>query len=145
MQIKSGVAVLVPPGSGQRPSSVASPVSSAKDATATSPRGISNYDFTSMTPRQMQSAMNNLIRRGEMSLDDTTGLVSMIPTELSNVTYDGRAPSAYDAPMDFIATLQTAIASALSRGETSNATNLTQTLDTLWRLQGKASSIDVTA
>jgi hypothetical protein len=146
VHIKNGVATLLSPYSGQRATSPNFPTSSAKDMSATTgQQSVNSYDFTNMTPRQMHSAMNDLIRRGEMSLDDSSGLVSMIPTALSSIEGNGRDPSSYDAPMDYIATLQTAIASAFSRGETSNAANLTKTLQTLRSLQGQAFSVDVIA
>lgn len=145
MQINNGLSALLSQSLGPRTSSPNAPAASANAPAAAGPRGVSSYDFTHMTPRQMQSTMNDLIRRGELSFDDSTGLVSMIPTALSSIDANGQTPPAYDAPMDFIASMQTAIASALSRGESGNAANLTKTLEALRRLQGTASSVDLIA
>ena len=111
--------------------------------------GVSTYDFTNMSPAQMQGTMNGLIRSGRMSFDDSSSLVGMIPTALAWA--GGGTPSAEEldsarnTPMDFLATLQAGIADAQWRGDTRNAETLTRTLEVLQSLQGTPSGVDVVA
>jgi hypothetical protein len=123
--------------------------SSTTDAGQSVGGGVSMYDFTNMSPAQMQDTINGLIRSGKMSLDDSSSLVSMIPTGL---TYAGPgAPSAAsldsvrNTPMDFLARLQAGIDGARSRGDAQNAEHFARTLNVLQSLQGTPSGVDVIA
>jgi hypothetical protein len=111
--------------------------------------GVSTYDFTNMSPAQMQDTMNGLIRSGRMSFDDSSSLVGMIPTALAwaggGTPSAAQLDSARNTPMDFLATLQAGIAGAQSRGDTHNAETLTRTLEVLQSLQGTPSGVDLVA
>ena len=123
--------------------------SSTADAGQPGTAGVSTYDFTNMSPAQMQDTMNGLIRSGKMSLDDSSSLVGMIPTALAyaggGTPSAAQLDSARNQPMDFLATLQAGITGAQSRGDAQNAANLTRTLNALQSLQGTPSGVDVFA
>jgi hypothetical protein len=128
----------------------ASSTSSSSVGTADQAAGrVSTYDFTSMSPVQMQNTMNGLIRSGKMSFDDSSSLVGTIPTALAwaggGTPSAAQLDSARNTPMDFLATLQAGIAGARSRGDTHNAEMLTRALEVLQSLQGTPSGVDVVA
>lgn len=100
---------------------------------------IAKYDFTSMTPQQMQSTMNGLIRSGRMSLADSTALSGMIPTPLSKVNYDGNYPDSYYQPHNFIANLQQNLKEA---NDEKTIASVKATLAVVQHLQGSLASID---
>lgn len=129
------------------------PASGTSSASAGTPDqaagGVSTYDFTNMSPAQMQDTMNSLIRSGKMSFDDSSSLVGMIPTALAwaggGTPSAAQLSSARNTPMDFLATLKAGIAGAQSRGDTHNAETLTRTLQVLQSLQGTPSGVDIVA
>lgn len=104
-----------------------------------------SLDFTYMTPRQLQGTMNDLIKSGKMSLDDSSALVGMVPTALSKVNYDGQAPAAYEQPSNIIARIQDGIEGAKSRGDSANVDSLTKALGALQKLQGSVIGVDLRA
>jgi hypothetical protein len=95
-----------------------------------------NYDFTQMTPQQMQSTMNKLIQSGKLSLDASTALIGLIPTPLSKPIYDGQTPATYSQPMNFIAALQSGLGGAQMRGDEGGAAAISKALTALQNLQG---------
>lgn len=107
--------------------------------------GIASYDFRNMTPRQLQGTMNDLIKSGKMSLDESSALVGMIPTALSKVNYDGQTPTEYEQPSNFIARLQDGIEFAKSRNDVANMESFTKALDALQKLQGIVMGVDIHA
>lgn len=107
--------------------------------------GVKNYDFSNMSPREAKEAMNNLIRSGQMSFDESTSLVGMIPSELSKVNYDGNMPDSFDQPWNFFTKIQEGIEGALLRNEGGTAERLQRTSDALMRFQGKPAKIDIQA
>lgn len=94
------------------------------------------YDFSSMTPQRMLQAMNDLIKSGELSFDESSPLVIMIPTALAKVQYDGRPPDAYCQPKNFMALLTSAIAAAASRSDKASVAYFSNSLRALERIQG---------
>lgn len=104
-----------------------------------------SLDFTNMTPRQLQGTINNLIKSGKLSLDDSSALVGMVPTALSKVHYDGHAPTAYEQPSNIIARIQDGIEGARSRGDTANVDSLMKALGALQKLQGSVIGVDLRA
>lgn len=113
--------------------------------------GISTYDFTSMSPAQMRSTVNDLIRSGKMSLDESSGLVGIMSPPAMRWAGSGTPPSAEEfnridnQPVDAMAALRGGIAGAQSRGDTKGAEALGQTLVALQRLQGGTASVDIRA
>ena len=100
----------------------------AFSATNDGPASDSDYDFTNMSPNQMRDAMNDMIRSGKMSLDDSTGLVTLIPSSLSVV--DGNT-TVLDQPTNFLSLTQDAIAGAQWRGDDASVAYLTRALNLL--------------
>ena len=114
-----------------------SAASSASQASSTS-SGSSSYDFTNMTPNQLLSTVNGLIKSGKMSLDESSPLVPMMGSSTLI-----RVPGAVggpdipaNQPVNFMSILQNGISGALSRGDTANAAFLTTGLNALQKLQG---------
>jgi hypothetical protein len=112
--------------------------------------GISTYDFSSMSPAQMRSTVNDLIRSGKMTLDESSPLLGMMSPPASRWAGSG-SPSADEAsrmdnqPIDVFATLRAGMTGAQSRGDRRNVEALGQTLDALLGLQGTTASVDIRA
>lgn len=97
---------------------------------------VKTYDFSNMSPQDMQGAMNDLLRIGLMSSDESSALVGMIPSPLSKVVFDGAMPDPFYQPVNFFTTIQEGIQGALSRNEKASAEHLDLALQALTRLQG---------
>ena len=107
----------------------------ASQTNSTSSSG-GTYDFTNMTKSQMRSAVNDLIKSGKMSLDESSALVPMMAdSTFTTVSGSSSGPQA-DTPINFVSILQNGIAGAVSRGDSANAAFLTTGLDALQKLQG---------
>lgn len=104
---------------------------------------VKKYDFTNMTPQEMQGVMNDLVRSGQISLDETSSLSSMIPSPLSKVNYDGQMPETFTQSWNFLSRIQEGIESALSRNEKESANSLNRSLQALTRFQGQAVGVNV--
>ena len=123
--------------------------SASGDAVANAKAGISTYDFSSMSPAQMRSTVNDLIRSGKMTLDEASPMLGMMGSPASRWAGSGSPPAeAYrmdNEPIDAFATLRAGINGAQSRGDSRNVEALGQTLDALLRLQGDTASVDICA
>ncbi|WP_038493247.1 hypothetical protein [Janthinobacterium agaricidamnosum] len=127
-----------PKENGRDTASFADALSKSQQASGSSASADRNekYDFKNMTPRTMRETMNSLIRNGEMTFEESTPLMAMIPSPLSKVNYDGNMPASFDQSWDFLAKIQDGIRGALSRNEKASADTMQQTYDALMRLQG---------
>jgi hypothetical protein len=117
---------------------------------ANSGAGISTYDFSSMSPAEMRSTVNDLIRSGKMTLDESSPLLGMMSPPALRWAGSGSAPADEanrkdNEPIDAFATLRAGITGAQSRGDRRNVEALGQTLDALLRLQGTTASVDIRA
>ena len=124
--------------------------SASSDAVANAGAGISTYDFSSMSPAEMRSTVNDLIRSGKMTLDESSPLLGMMSPPASRWAGGGSAPADEanrmdNQPIDAFATLRAGITGAQSRGDRRNVEALGQTLDALLRLQGTTASVDIRA
>lgn len=123
--------------------------SASSASVANAGAGISTYDFSSMSPSQMRSTVNDLIRSGKMTLDESSPLLGMMGSPASRWAGSGSPPAeAYrmdNQPIDAFATLRAGINGAQSRGDRRNVEALGQTLDALLRLQGTTASVDIRA
>ncbi len=134
------------PGANRSQKAESASIASVANAGA----GISTYDFSSMSPAQMRSTVNDLIRSGKMTLDESGPLLGMMSPPASRWAGSG-SPSAGEAdrmdnrPIDAFATLRAGITGAQSRGDRGNVEALGQTLDALLRLQGTTASVDIRA
>lgn len=104
--------------------------------------GVSTYDFTHMTRGKMLETVNQLIKSGQMSLDETSSLVLLMGPKM---TASGNFVDASNEPVDFIASLKNSLTYNQSIGNNSAIFYDTKALDALERLQGKSSKIDLTA
>eukprot|EP01035_Chromulina_nebulosa_P040808 gene40808-55160_t len=114
---------------GASRSQKAESASNASDAHAGA--GISTYDFSSMSPAQMRSTVNDLIRSGKMTLTESSPLLGMMMPPAHRMD---------NQPIDAFANLRAGITGAQSRGDRSSVESLGQTLDALLRLQGTTAS-----
>lgn len=106
----------------------ANPISDDKQDSTINPQSSGGLDFTQMTPKQLQNSINDLIESGQMSLDESSALIGMVPTTLSKVNYDGQIPAAYEQPINVIQRLQDGIAGADSRHDTATSEFLSRSL-----------------
>jgi hypothetical protein len=119
--------------SSQASSSVAS---SASQASLTS-SGSSSYDFTNMTPNQMLTTVNSLIKSGKMSLDESSSLVGMMgASPLNNANGSTGAPASANMPTNFISSLHNMISFDTSIGDTYGVAYAQKALFALNSLQG---------
>lgn len=96
------------------------------------------YDFSAVTRQQLHGLVNDLIKHGQMSLDESSPLVGMMGPRISA---DGSGRVSWGEPegsMDVFAKLQAGIEWASSRGEYRNAERYLETVEALKRLQGTA-------
>ena len=83
----------------------------ARDRAAEETKGGSTYDFTNMTPNNMLSTINSLIKSGQMSLDESSSLVAMMPiSPLAAANSGSGTPDAANQPMNFFSGLEKMIA-----------------------------------
>ncbi len=103
----------------------------------TTVKPLEKYDFSNMTPIEFRDTINELISAGQLTLDNTSPLLGMMPSPLSKVHFDGAMPaSAYQA-VNFFAKIQEGIDGALSRNEKKSAEGLHQAANALRRIQGQ--------
>lgn len=106
--------------------------------------GITKTDFTGMTRQQLADWMNDQIRTGQMSLDDSTAFLGM------TLKIDAQTMQPVDMATDstlvnFMDKARQGIAGALSRGDQDGATRLQAALETMQRYQGQITSVDIHA
>lgn len=90
-------------------------------------QGFKIYDFSNISPRDMKSAINGLLKNGRMSFDESTSLVGVIPS----------SPNTFHQPMNFFTTIQEGIDGALARNDKTSVQYLNDALQALIRLQGR--------
>lgn len=98
-----------------------------------------SYDVTDLTRNQMRSTTNDLIRSGNMSLEESSAVVPMAgPSAATSVS--GTPDATYDAaPLDVLKTLQRAITGAQSRNDQKGAQAYADSLNALERYQTSGS------
>lgn len=114
------------------------PATSASSADWSS--GPTKYDFTRMTPREMQSAIRGLIKSGQMSLLEAGSL-----TFMASLPTDGSSPASaptFDQPMDYLTKAKNIIGAYKSTGDQHNAEHWSRLLDKLQSLQGTPSGVN---
>lgn len=60
------------------------------------------YDFSNMSPEHLLGTINDLIKSGKMSLDETSSLIALIPSS----TLNNGNPEAFYTPTNFYKSLQ---------------------------------------
>lgn len=106
--------------------------------------GIIKTDFTGMTRQQMFDWMNNQIRCGAMSLDDSTSFLGMV-LKIDAVTGQPVDMTSDSTLVNFIDRATQGIAGALSRGDQDGAARLHSALVTMQRYQGQVTGVDISA
>lgn len=103
---------------------------------------IKKYDFTNMTRGQLRETVNNLIKNGEMSLDESSSLVLMMGPK---ITVSGNSIDASDEKVDAFALLKQSIEFNQSIGNSAAVMYDNKALSALERFQGKTSGINIVA
>ncbi len=125
---------------GASPARSATASAAAPADVATNSNGVSSYDFTSMTPQQLQSTVNGLIKTGKLSLMDSSPLLT--------IAGFGGGGATGDKPMDVLSTLSAGISykEQNQAGEpNSGIQNWKNALAALQNLQGTPSGVDTYA
>jgi hypothetical protein len=109
--------------------------------TASTGSGVSSYDFTSMTPKELQSTINNLVKSGKLSLKDSSPLVTI-------AGFAGQAGKS-DQPIDVFSTLKAGIDFKEQTGQAQQPNSgieyWNNALAALQGLQGTPSGVDTYA
>lgn len=101
---------------------------------------IEQTDFTSMTRRELFDWMNGKIRGGELSLDDSSGLLGM---SMSMPVAGGAGLPDNTQKLDFAALAGKGLSAALGRGDKDGATALRTALSVMNAYQGRVSGVDI--
>jgi hypothetical protein len=116
---------------------------SAADPAAQAGSGVSTYDFTNMTPANMLTTVNSLIKSGQMSLDESSSLVGMMGLAGASPQSFGLAPNAANQPMDFMSSLRRMLSYDQSMSNASGVVYDNKALSALERLQGTPSGVNL--
>lgn len=90
------------PASSATRTSAAPAASVTADANTTG-TGVTSYDFTSMTPGELRTTVNDLVKSGKLSLKDSSPLVTI-------AGFGGTSPGRAGKPIDVLAALKAGIA-----------------------------------
>lgn len=106
----------------------------AQDLAAEEAKGGDTYDFTNISPNDMLSTINSLIKNGKMSLDESSSLLSFVPlTELNAAM--GKS-GVTNQPINLFAGLKEMIAFNKSIHNDAGVIYAQKALSALDRLQG---------
>ena len=105
--------------------------------------GIKNFDFTQISRGDLLQTVNNLIKNGEMDLDESSSLVLLMGPKIS-VNGDF-APNSSNEIINVFDMLKQSISFNQSIGNTSGMVYDTKAFDALKRLQGSTSGINIVA
>lgn len=128
---------------GSRSGMTATPMGTTA-ASASSDTGIRTADFTHMTRKGLADWMNAQIKSGQMSLDDSSGLLGMtmaVPVDAPG----GRLTLDDHERVDFLALAQDGMAWARQHGETAQGRMLQKAMDIMTQHQGEATRVDLHA
>lgn len=104
--------------------------------------GMKRLDFTNMSRSNMRETVNNLIKSGQMNLDESSsllGLMSNTPLDRANANTQNRDTQ----PIDFIATLKHNISYNQSIGNEEGVKYGNLSLNALEKLQNTSSGINI--
>ena len=142
MQVNTIYSSAYPPV--QQTAASARTTATAADApteTANTGSGVSSYDFTSMTPKELQSTINNLVKNGKLSLKDSSPLVTI-------AGFAGQAGKS-DQPIDVFSALKAGIDFKAQTGQAQQPNSgieyWNNALAALQSLQGTPSGVDTYA
>lgn len=113
----------------------------ATEPTSTTASGLRKLDFTSMTRQELRDRINEEIRSGRMTVDDSTPFVGLT----FKMRIDGTdVPAATDTEtIDFVKRVRDGIAGAHWRGEADSAARLEWAQRWMEARQGETVGVDV--
>lgn len=117
--------------------------SAALTAATAGTASVKQADFTSMTRQEMFDWINDQIRRGEMSVDESSPFVGMTMKRSANGQPVDMATDA--TRIDFFEKARLGIEGALSRNELDSARRLQAAVEIMHRKQGQAIGADARA
>lgn len=138
MRIEARPVTLPPRAEAQAPAASSPQVSASASA---APRR-ETVDFTQMTRAELLDWMNGRIWSGELSLDDTSGLLGMT---MSMPVGGGAAAPDTRQKLDFIAMARDGLAAAEARGDRDGTGSLRVAIAVMSRFQGTVTGLDITA
>ena len=131
------------PTRSSTPTSALSPATGSPAAAADG-GDIKQADFSSMTRQDLRNWVNEQIRSGQMSLDDSRPFMAM--TMKVPVGGGGEVPAATDTEqINFVERARDGLLAARSRGDTMSVSMLETALNLMARAQGQAIGIDTHA
>lgn len=116
-----------------------------KSLKAENDQGVRKADFSSMTRQDMRSWLNDQIRSGKMSLDESSPFMAMT-MKMPVAGGIGESPAATDSDkINFVERVRAGIDGAKSRGDITSTKMLEAALLVMSRSQGQAVGIDTHA
>jgi hypothetical protein len=141
MQVNNIYSSAYPPVQQTATSARTTATADAPTETASTGSGVSSYDFTSMTPKELQSTINNLVKSGKLSLKDSSPLVTI-------AGFAGQAGKS-DQPIDVFSALKAGIDFKEQTGQAQQPSSgieyWNNALAALQGLQGTPSGVDTYA
>ncbi len=123
-------------------SSATSQSESQTSSSDTTSDGVTKYDFTNITRGDLLSTVNNLIKSGQMSLDESSSLVLLMGPKIG---LDGSNIDASDEKVDVFSALKQSIAFNNYTGNTTASEYDMKALNFLQKLQGNISGLNIKA
>jgi hypothetical protein len=126
----------------------AAPIASSPAETTDSGAGVSRYDFTGMTSKELMTTINNLVKSGKMSLKDSSPLVGIAQFVSGGGLSATPSTENSDAPIDVLSALKNGIAykeQAQADDPHSGIEAWKNALAALQGLQGTPSGVDTYA
>jgi hypothetical protein len=116
--------------------------SGTEDDIGTPQASTQNYDFSDMTPKQMLATVNNLIKNGKMTVDESSSLVGLMPIPDALRIANHESPrDESNTPVDFISRLKQEISYDQYSHNASGVGYGDKALDALSRIMG----VDISA
>lgn len=105
--------------------------------------GVKQADFSNMTRQEMHDWMNDKIRGGEMSLDDSGAFMAMTMKMPASGSYSSELATAGDsARIDFMQKVRDGIYGALARNDATTLKMLQSAMSIMQQHQGQTIGVD---
>lgn len=105
----------------------------AASTTESAPKSAGKIDFTNITPKELRETVNDLIKNGKMTLDESGSLLLLMMRDISPVNQG--TEESKNQPMNVMAILRDGISDALSRNDQRTAYYAQLSIDALQRSQ----------
>jgi hypothetical protein len=105
--------------------------------------GVSEVDFGKMTRKELADWINDRLRAGDMTLDESSSFVGMT----MSIPVDGSRPAGLNDTdkIDFFKNATEGLQAARQRGDTAGVARLDGALRMMERFQGQVSKVDLRA